>query len=279
MPQIRNKTGKKFEEQVCIQKNLIYYSKRPTLKWSGVGKNYYEKIASVNFDVNKFYLINGSTFEKYDAIDSNGNKIEIKKYKIEDLSKWKLYSEPFPSVKNKNYIDYIKDKFGNGSLECAKKVYNNFIKSLIEKNFDYIIQKITESNKGIQLIDAFIPNSDLEFRIFLQKGWMGFNRVEIQFRKKYGSVIKLHSPIIDIETNDYITESLNKLDTGDNGNLFVKAKKIAKESKIDREKRILRNKFNEVKDNLDNISQKELNKLLKSAIKLFNKANDPSFTI
>ena len=238
MSQARNKLGIEFEKQVCLQKNLEKFSKRPSIKWSGIGKNVYEKIASVNFNVDKFYTLS-ATFEKCDATDSDNNKIEIKRYLLKDISRWKLYSEPFPSLKDGDYLKYI-ELFGNGSFERGKQIYNTFIIDLMNKNsnyLNYITKEMYSSNIGIQLIDAFIPNSDLEFKTDLT-AWKGIKRIRIQFRKKGNAIIKTHPPIqipnapitsapITLITNSPIQPNNNSAQN----NLFSKAKKYAKNDK------------------------------------------------
>jgi hypothetical protein len=206
--QIRVKSGTDFEKEVCLQRNLTKSESKPTIKWSGEGKNNFDKIVSCNFDVDKFYPLSDSKYGKHDAINSNGDKVEIKKYRLNEIYNWNLYSEPFPCIKGQGELSHIIDKFGNGSIDTSREIFNNFIENLMYKDFSYIIPKISNSNIGIHLIDAFVPNSELEFRINIkEKEWKGFDRAKIQFKLKNDFNIK------NIQTHNPINFNISNINT------------------------------------------------------------------
>jgi hypothetical protein len=77
--QERVKSGSDFEKTVCQEFNLIKYDKRPSIRWSGNGRNNFQKILNLNKDPELFYpLIDKSNFFKCDAKDLNGYFYEIK---------------------------------------------------------------------------------------------------------------------------------------------------------------------------------------------------------
>ena len=185
MGQSRNKTGVDFEGEICERFGWEHISKSPKIKWSGNGRSNYQKIKSVNFDTSKFLPTEDSTFEKYDAITQTGDKVEIKKYNSTDITDWCLYSEPFFKISTKSGLKYVVDNFGNGDIDVAREKYNTFLEELLNKNFDYIVNNISNSNIGIQFNDKFVPKEKLDFRLKIYKScWMGFWRATIEFKIK-----------------------------------------------------------------------------------------------
>lgn len=184
MGQSRNKTGVLFEHTICQANGWTRVSKSPKISWSGVGRNNFERIVSVNFDATKFVPTSKSTFEKYDAITEKGERVEIKKYKSVDLKNWKVYSEPIFKIADRKNVALVTKLFGQGSLEKAIEKYNLFVFDITKTVGQDIIDRITESNIGIQLEDGFIPHSKIEYRWSIKKGWSGFDRLSIEFRIK-----------------------------------------------------------------------------------------------
>jgi hypothetical protein len=54
-----------------------------------------------------FVSLSKSNFDKYDAIDDAGNKIEIKKYLYTQCLDWTLYSEPLVKIASKKSIEIV----------------------------------------------------------------------------------------------------------------------------------------------------------------------------
>ena len=190
MGQRRNKTGIDFEYSICESLGWQRSAKSPRIKWSGEGRSNFKKIQSVNFDPTKFYPIEGSIFHKYDAITPNGDGVEIKKYNMEQLKNWTLYSEPIFKVASENAVNKVVGIFGDGDYELAVNKYNKFIDGVRLNVGQDILDNISNSNIGIELEDGFISQSNLEYRWVIVKGWMGFNRLSIEFRIKNISWIK-----------------------------------------------------------------------------------------
>lgn len=184
MGQARNKTGVDFEKMICETKGWKHNPASPKLFWTGTGKTNFDKIVSINFDASKFIPTDESTFEKYDAITDTGEKVELKKYTISKAKKWTNYSEPIFKVASEDTIDLITNLFGNGDLNLAKEKYNKFVNEVFWNIGDDILKNITQSNKGIQLIDGFVPQSELEYLWRIKTGWRGFKRLSILFRVK-----------------------------------------------------------------------------------------------
>lgn len=184
MGQSRNKTGVEFENSICESKGWQRVSKSPKIKWTGKGRSNFEKIASVNFNPDNFLPLPNSIFDKYDAITENGERVELKKYKISKLKDWTLYSEPIFKVASREGVAAVARIFGQGSLEKAIEVYNQFVSRIVKNIGQDILDKITQSNIGIQLEDGFIPQSNLEYRWVIRKGWANFDRLSIEFRVK-----------------------------------------------------------------------------------------------
>jgi len=110
--------------------------------------------------------------------------VELKKYKISKLKDWTLYSEPIFKVASHGDVSKVARIFGQGSLEKAIEVYNQFVSRIVKNIGQDILDKITQSNIGIQLEDGFIPQSNLEYRWVIRKGWANFDRLSIEFRVK-----------------------------------------------------------------------------------------------
>ena len=184
MGQARNKTGIIFEKIICEEKGWKHSSKSPKIKWEGSGRNNFQKIASLGLDVNKFIPTPKSVFDKYDAITETNDKVEIKKYDSKYLKDWVLYSEPIVKVSCQANIDSVTRYLGGGDVNMGKKRYNEFIEKLQPHIGDDILTKISNSNIGIQLKDKFVPQSELEYRWVIKDGWMGYNRLSIEFKLK-----------------------------------------------------------------------------------------------
>lgn len=185
MGQSRNKTGVDFEEKICKLNGWTKKSTRPIINWSGKGRSNWIKMKQVNLDPTKFKAnLDTSKLDKYDAIDGDGNKIEIKKYFSSDLISWKMYSEPIFKVSTRPALKSVISIFGEGDKDTSVKNYNKFVEGMIPNIGQYILESITKSNIGIQLEDKFIPQNDLEYRWNVRKGWLGYNRLSIEFRIK-----------------------------------------------------------------------------------------------
>jgi hypothetical protein len=184
MSQIRNKTGVKFEKEVCKLYGWQLKTVSPKIKWSGTGKNNFEKIKNYNFNSNLFNPLQGSVLEKYDAINNFGQKVEIKKYITENIKgKWKLYSEPFFKISTKSQVKSISKYFGDGDVDLARNKYNDFLVDFRNKETNNdILKSISDSNIGIQFVDKLVLKKDIDFKIEVNKGWNGFNRLTIFFK-------------------------------------------------------------------------------------------------
>jgi hypothetical protein len=186
MAQKRSISGIEFEKKVCEKNGWCRKSASPSLKWSGKGRSIIDRIGCF-IDNPKGFLpdLDKSKFDKYDCVDDNGIKREIKDYPLEALQKrWTTYSEPIRCVKSKKELPKIYKVLGNGSYEKSVENYNKVISEVENNVGDDIINRIKSSNIGIQCQNAFIDNSELEFRWKMKKGWMGYNRLTIDFRVK-----------------------------------------------------------------------------------------------
>jgi len=185
MGQLRNKTGVDFEKQICESNGWVPKSTKPKIEWVGQGRSNWLKMEQVNFDPTKFIPnIETSKFDKYDAITPKGEKVEIKKYKSEDLYSWTMYSEPIFKVATKSALKTVINKFGNGDYDKSVERYNEFLNGVMEHIGEEILNRITKSNIGIQCEDKFIPQSELEYKWVVLKRWKGYNRLSIVFRIK-----------------------------------------------------------------------------------------------
>lgn len=193
MIQPRVRTGKEFEEYICRVYGLSRHMKRPRLHWTGEGRNNVNKLVSLDKNPEKFKpILSESRFTKSDAIDEDGNLYEIKKYTKQQLTKYRLYSEPIikvsPSRSKWGEGDPFFDNFNN----CDE--YNSFIANLLNtewwKRYNQIIlDSITHSNRGIYCKDGFICQEKLEFQWVINKGkhgpiFDGYHRISIVFKIK-----------------------------------------------------------------------------------------------
>ena len=99
--QLRALSGSLFEKEIC--EKLGYQSKptSPQIKWSGRGRCNFDKVKSIDFNPTLFRPLSNSSYKKWDVITDTGKKIEVKKYRIEQLDNWVLYSEPIVIVTGK----------------------------------------------------------------------------------------------------------------------------------------------------------------------------------
>jgi hypothetical protein len=188
--QTRVKSGSDFEKTICEKFDLIRFDKRPSIRWSGVGRNNFTKILNLNKDPELFYpLIDRSNFFKCDAKDKDNNFYEIKKYNKSDLIVPKLYSEPIikiaPGRSSWGKGNFIHDNF-------TTEEYNNFIEGIVntkwwgEKN-KIILDNITKTCKGIFLIDGYVSNDNFEYSWVINKNQYGpifdnYHRLSIIFK-------------------------------------------------------------------------------------------------
>lgn len=185
MAQSRNKTGVDFEKRVCESKGWTHKSASPKISWSGKGRSNWSKMEQVSFDPTKFTPnVEKSKFDKYDAINTEGEKVEIKKYPSSKLSSWTMYSEPIFKVATRSAMSTVVSKFGKGDYNKSVEAYNEFVAGIVPNVGQDILDGITKSNIGIQCEDRFVPQSELEYRWNVRKGWMGYNRLSIEFRIK-----------------------------------------------------------------------------------------------
>jgi len=177
--QTRAVTGIQFENNTLEGYRKVNIS--PRIMWEGIGRNNFDKIKSLNYDVTKFIIIwEKSRFTKADWEGPNGELYEVKKYSRKDIDKWKLFSEPFFKMASK------------GRLKCMRvEEYNKFVDEFYEYNksngtFDKIIKNICNSVSGIYIENhECIPMEDLEFKIeILRNCWEGYNRITLFFRLK-----------------------------------------------------------------------------------------------
>lgn len=185
MGQKRNKTGTDFEKQICESNGFTHKAVKPKIIWSGIGRTNFDKIKNINFDPSLFKPdMSRSKFDKYDAIDSNGDPIEIKKYYKSQVTNWTMLSEPIFKIASRSTVNRVTRLFGDGDFEKSKVVYNNFLKEMTSTVGIDILNKITNSFTGVQFIDGFVPNDKLEFRWQIRESWMGYNRLSIEFKLK-----------------------------------------------------------------------------------------------
>lgn len=69
-------------------------------------------------------------------------------------------------------------------MNKAIENYNQFVDGIVKNIGQDILDKITQSNIGIQLEDGFVPQPNLEYRWRIRKGWANFDRLSIEFRIK-----------------------------------------------------------------------------------------------
>jgi len=170
-------TGNEFEKTLQTDQ-WIKREVRPSMKWSGKGRNIFKKIESVGYDVNKFNLREDSVISKSDFVfhTDDSMRFEAKKYEMMMFKKWIMYSEPFfkvADVKQANLVD--KDK------------YNKFVDDFMTHRQDIIervLNEMSQSNLGIRCIDGFISQDKLEFKVIKRKGWEGYYRITIMVKMK-----------------------------------------------------------------------------------------------
>lgn len=187
------KNSKDFEDYICRIHGLSRHMKRPRLYWSGEGKSNIDKLCSLDKCPKKFKpILSESKFVKCDAIDEEGNLYEIKKYSLNQLKKFRLYSEPIIKVSPSRH------KWGKGhpyydNFTNAEE-YNKFIDNLMKTDWwkrysNIIMDSITHSNRGIYCKDGFLPHNELEFKWVINKGeygpiFDGYYRLCIVFKVK-----------------------------------------------------------------------------------------------
>lgn len=237
MPQKRSKTGVSFERDLVENYGYVIEPKDPKMCWIIDGKTYSNSFkASIlaDCDPDRIKLdILGSSFEKRD-----GYKIisplkkqysEIKRYLIEECNSWKMFSEPFLSVKTKGQIEFI---IANKNLENIQNRYNNLIDHLLEEYGDEVLSNFVDKcTNGIQLIDGFLPKDQIEFRLYKSKGWRGFKRVEVQFRIKPGEDIN-PDPLIAPTLVVALPKHKSKSNIDDTSTILPKTKKRQKSDYI-----------------------------------------------
>lgn len=190
--QARVEAGKKFEELVIEQYNLEKDNSRPLLKWPGVGRSNWKKLLQHNFDPVIFHpILRKSTFTKYDAVNSRGQKIEIKKYSYSKLKSWTMYSEPIIKVAPSE-SDFVPGNIIYDNI--SEEIYNDFIERFMESdwwvnNSQLVLENITNTSIGVYCKDGFIPKDELEFKWVLNNGEYGrifrnYKRLTIVFRLK-----------------------------------------------------------------------------------------------
>lgn len=185
MSQSRNRTGVEFEKMICEANGWSHKSVSPRIRWSGNGKSNWAKIKDIELDPTKFIPnFETSRLVKYDAINENGDKIEIKKYTSSTLKSWISYSEPIFKVGSWKTLGIVTKLFGDGDYEKSVVEYNNFVKGVICNVGFNIIESITKSCIGVQCIDRFVPQDELEFKWVVKDGWKDYNRLSIVFRLK-----------------------------------------------------------------------------------------------
>jgi hypothetical protein len=174
--QTRAVTGTQFEKDI-ENKLWVRRERKPKMVWDVPGKNVFDKIKNVNYDVTKFNLSEESILSKYDFVYHNNDALtfEVKRYETSKLHTWTLYSEPFFKVAT------------DSGKECIDKTqYNQFVKDFYNQRKD-ILDKVLESisnNLGIRCLDGFIAQHKLEYKIEIVKGWGGYDRLTVLFRIK-----------------------------------------------------------------------------------------------
>jgi len=184
MRQKRSLTGTKFEKEVCESLGWSHVSKSPRISWQGKGRTNLDKLSNhFKNGTDMFVSLSKSNFDKYDAIDDAGNKIEIKKYLYTQCLDWTLYSEPLVKIASKKSIEIVTNLLGDGDEELGKSNYNKLINKIFNKNKEVLLDNIISSNSGIRFKDEYVSKDDLEFRmIIIKNSWRGYDRATIQFR-------------------------------------------------------------------------------------------------
>jgi hypothetical protein len=92
------------------------------------------------------------------------------------VTKWTLYSEPFFKVSTRE-----------GAEQIDTETYNKFVNDFYTKRKDIInkvLDNISKNILGVRLVDEFIPQNNIEYRVEVVRGWGRYNRITIQFRVK-----------------------------------------------------------------------------------------------
>jgi hypothetical protein len=181
--QKRSKSGVNFEKVLCDRLGLTRVNVSPKIHWNGTGKSNIEKIHSLGMDPKEFYPVNEkSFFGKWDTVNESGEKYEIKKYKIGECIKPKLYSEPIVKICHKPSLEKAIKFLGGGDYELSVINYNHFIRELHDNIGEEILNNITRSNNGIYFIDGFVPSENINFEWVIKKNvWKGYDRLSIMF--------------------------------------------------------------------------------------------------
>lgn len=184
MRQKRSLTGTKFEKEICESLDWLHKSKSPRISWVGKGRTNLDKLSNhFNDGTDMLVSLSKSSFDKYDAIDSDGNKIEIKKYESKQCLDWTLYSEPLVKIASNKNIELVAKLLGDGDEQLGRSNYNKIIESTFNKNKDTLLKNIISSNSGIRFKDIFVSKDNLDFRmIIVKESWRGYDRATIQFR-------------------------------------------------------------------------------------------------
>jgi hypothetical protein len=171
-------TGNEFEKTLQTDQ-WIKREVKPKMKWSGKGRNVFNKIESVGYDVTKFNLSEESVISKSDFVFHSDDSMtfEAKKYLMSKFKNWVMYSEPFFKVSTVKHLDLVDvDK------------YNKFVDDFMTHRQDIIervLNEMSQSNLGIRCIDGFISQDKLEFKAVKEKSaWMGYHRITIMVKMK-----------------------------------------------------------------------------------------------
>ena len=91
--QTRSITGVDFENSL-VSKQWVKSEIRPKMVWNVTGKNVFDKMKNVHYDVNKFNLSEKSVINKSDFVYVSNTtlRFEVKKYTKNKLKKWTMYS-------------------------------------------------------------------------------------------------------------------------------------------------------------------------------------------
>jgi hypothetical protein len=175
--QTRSITGVDFENSL-VSKQWVKSEIRPKMVWNVTGKNVFDKMKNVDYDVNKFNLSEKSVINKSDFVYVSNTtlRFEVKKYTKDKLKKWTMYSEPFFKVSNDKDVNSV-----------DVNVYNKFVDEFVTKRkdiIDKVLNSIGDGVLGIRCVDCFIPQHKLEFSMTVRKGWKGYKRITVMFRIK-----------------------------------------------------------------------------------------------
>jgi hypothetical protein len=175
--QTRAKTGIEFEKQL-ENEQWKRKERKPKMIWDVPGKNVFDKMRNVNYDVSKFNLREDSVLSKYDFVSHNDDTLtfEVKRYEMKKLNKWTLYSEPFFKVCTKS-----------GREKVEVDVYNKFVNDFFNTRKDIInrvLDNISKNILGVRCLDGFIEQHNLEYKVDVVKGWCNYNRITVFFKIK-----------------------------------------------------------------------------------------------